>query len=760
MLKMFRKRRINIATVIVAVISMLAVGAYGIKQTIDVVAAVNFEKSLEAFPESYRDSLRALHKEHPNWTFEAVNTGTKWSEMEKGEYRQGVKVVPTAGHRMSLRTITDNHWYETPTSWKAYDEIDGMIGTFDYEDNLWSTKVNDKGLDTGEWNQASKSAISYIMDPRNWLTEDYIFMFASLSYDSNKETVSMINATLKGTFMYNTKCPGAPGNKTYAQVIVDAAKKTGISALHIATRLRSEKGTNNDELGKGVVLSSDGKNYKVADGTEKVIYYNYFNKNASGNGKQAVINNGAKEAVKNGWTSPYLAIMGGATIFNANYIADKRDTVYAENFNYIIPGTGQYAQNLTVVVTEGNTMYNSYKAQGVLDKSINFRIPVYDDMPKTACPRPTSPSGEPDGTLTSNAFIPDTRNPNTRLKSLTVSSGGKKLALSPTYSSTYKVTEQGIRNYVINVEYNVSSVDISATAFASTTKLSGTGTKKLSVGYNTFKITSTAEYGNKDIFTITIRRGEDPNKNSKISELKPTSGTKFSFSSENVKYKMTVDNSVSSMGFTYKTQTNDTVVELRYGSQKIQCSNGKIAPQTLKVGNNIFYVDVYDSSSKDEGKTTYQITVTREQAEPTFNSGKLQINNTYINGFNIGEKVADALKRMTVKYGTIKILDNKTQAVKKNDAIIATGDYVTIYNEDGKVYKQYQIVIYGDVNGDGQVNILDHSDIKIQCWYSKILKGAYSEAADVNTISKGIDILDMADLKLYMWYKGTLKQTR
>ena len=67
MLKLFRKRRINIATVIVAVISMLAVGAYGIKQTIDVVAAVNFEKSLEAFPESYRDSLRALHKEHPNW---------------------------------------------------------------------------------------------------------------------------------------------------------------------------------------------------------------------------------------------------------------------------------------------------------------------------------------------------------------------------------------------------------------------------------------------------------------------------------------------------------------------------------------------------------------------------------------------------------------------------------------------------------------------------------------------------------------------
>ena len=94
MLKLFRKRRINIATVIVAVISMLAVGAYGIKQTIDVVADVKFEESLKQFPESYRDSLRALNRKHPNWTFEAVNTGLDWNTVIKNELVLCRNLVP------------------------------------------------------------------------------------------------------------------------------------------------------------------------------------------------------------------------------------------------------------------------------------------------------------------------------------------------------------------------------------------------------------------------------------------------------------------------------------------------------------------------------------------------------------------------------------------------------------------------------------------------------------------------------------------
>ena len=158
MLKLFRKRRINIATVIVAVISMLAVGAYGIKQTIDVVAAVKFEKSLEEFPESYRDSLCALHKEHPNWTFEAVNTGLDWNTVLANESKLRRKLVPASGHSMSLGLMDNSRWYQTPTAWKAYDEIDGA---FNYDKNEWV------GFDTGQWNQASPAAISYVMDPRN-----------------------------------------------------------------------------------------------------------------------------------------------------------------------------------------------------------------------------------------------------------------------------------------------------------------------------------------------------------------------------------------------------------------------------------------------------------------------------------------------------------------------------------------------------------------------------------------------------------------
>ena len=231
MLKMFRKRRINIATVIVAVISMLAVGAYGIKQTIDVVADVKFDESLKQFPESYRDSLRALHDEHPKWTFEAVNTGLDWNTVLANESKIRRKLVPASGHSMSLGLMDNSRWYQTPTAWKAYDEIDGA---FKYEKYEWVV------YDTGQWNQASPAAISYVMDPRNWLTEEYMFMFEQLSYNASHDTVTVIYNTLKGTFMYNAKCPGASGNKTYAQVIVDAAKAAKVSAFHLAVRLIQE----------------------------------------------------------------------------------------------------------------------------------------------------------------------------------------------------------------------------------------------------------------------------------------------------------------------------------------------------------------------------------------------------------------------------------------------------------------------------------------------------------------------------------------
>lgn len=62
---------------------------------------------------------------------------------------------------------------------------------------------------------------------------------------------------------------------TYAQVIVEAAKKSKVSAIHLAVRLRQEKGTSNDELGKGV-STKDGSHFYQANGDGNTVYYNFL----------------------------------------------------------------------------------------------------------------------------------------------------------------------------------------------------------------------------------------------------------------------------------------------------------------------------------------------------------------------------------------------------------------------------------------------------------------------------------------------------
>ena len=61
---------------------------------------------------------------------------------------------------------------------------------------------------------------------------------------------------------------------------------------------------------------------------------------------------------------------------------------------------------------------------------------------------------------------------------------------------------------------------------------------------------------------------------------------------------------------------------------------------------------------------------------------------------------------------------------------LATGDIVTITS--GKETKKYNVVIYGDVNGDGKILATDYVKIKNHIMGTSSLTGAYKLSADVN----------------------------
>ena len=239
------------------------------------------------------------------------------------------------------------------------------------------------------WRCASEPAVSYYMDPRNWLNDSYIFQFENLSYNGQIQTLEGVQKIIssmqymQGSTVTYTKTDGTKAslNKSYAQIIMEAAKEAGISPYHLASRIRQEQGSG----------STPGS---TATGTYGgyVGYYNFLNIKASGSTNSEVIVNGLKHAKINGWTNPEISIKEGAKVLAKNYINDGQDTLYLQKFD-VDSSDGtlyyfQYMQNVSAALTEGTTVRKTYEELGLINSSIEFIIPVYENMPNTPCEVP------------------------------------------------------------------------------------------------------------------------------------------------------------------------------------------------------------------------------------------------------------------------------------------------------------------------------------------------------------------------------------
>ena len=139
----------------------------------------NFEAYLssQGFPESYKNGLRQLHAQYPNWVFKARNTGLDWNTVIENESLLGRNLV-AAG---------------SVSSWKSVE-----AGAYNWDNSVWT------GLDGSNWVAASSDIIRYYMDPRNFLDETYVFQFLSHEYDANTQTIEGLNSLVAGTFLSGT----------------------------------------------------------------------------------------------------------------------------------------------------------------------------------------------------------------------------------------------------------------------------------------------------------------------------------------------------------------------------------------------------------------------------------------------------------------------------------------------------------------------------------------------------------------------------
>lgn len=306
------------------------------------------------FPESYQQALTALKQAHPNWTFVKMNTNLEWSDVVYNELQGGRSLIPS--------------------SFPIYMQ-NGIYGT--------------------NWAYATQGSLEYYLDPRNWLNEDYIFQFEQLTYNASYHTEAAVQSFLNNTFMSGI----VPGTElTYARTFWAVGAELGVSPFHLACRVYQEQGQGTSPLISGTYPGYEG-------------YYNYFNIGATGTTNQAVIESGLARAKQENWYNGYYSILGGARVISSNYILRGQDTLYLQKFDVDASDGSlywhQYMQNICAPSSEGKNIRRLYEGANSLENTFVFKIPVYNNMPAAACPKPTAnysvavtpPEGYSDGII-------------------------------------------------------------------------------------------------------------------------------------------------------------------------------------------------------------------------------------------------------------------------------------------------------------------------------------------------------------------------
>lgn len=308
------------------------------------------------FPESYIPYLVKVHKQHPTWQFNPIQTGFDWN----------YAVTREEGDAISESYLTSDIW------------------------DLYAKGYHETG-----WQNATSAVIAFYMDPRNFLTEKFMFMFESLPYDytGNPKGGKLNKESDVAKRYYNILTTMLPGSflntDEYKYMFIDAGYTYNISPVHLVSRVRQEGGSSEtSQMVSGAVIKYNG--YTIHG------YYNFYNIGAYGGTDQTAEGLlfacgsacGSYDDHLRPWNTREKAIYGGAYYISDGYINVGQDTLYFQKFNvrpgaYFSSFTHRYQTNITAPCSEGINIYESLSTENLLDYEYSFDIPIYNNMPES-----------------------------------------------------------------------------------------------------------------------------------------------------------------------------------------------------------------------------------------------------------------------------------------------------------------------------------------------------------------------------------------
>ena len=147
----------------------------------------------------------------------------------------------------------------------------------------------------------------------------------------------------------------------------------------------------------------------------------------------------------------------------------------------------------------------------------------------------------------------------------------------------------------------------------------------------------------------------------------------------------------------------------------------------------------------EEGNISKEINITVvpriEEDEISFDES-LKLNQNEITGFDIKNNSVDKIKDLITSVYKVEIYNNKDELLT-GDQLIGTGSKIRLVDQDGKIKMEYEIIIYGDVNGDGKINALDLLILQRHIIEIEKLNGVYIKAGNISKNGKNPSAFDM-----------------
>mgnify|MGYP003288670619 CR=1 FL=1 len=662
------------------------------------------------FPDSYKPYIQKLKSEHPNWNIKAFYTNLDWKHVIDSE---------SSG---TYSRIQDSAYSDV---WKRVEN------------------KNDSNYNAAGYVLASRAAVEYVMDPRNFLNDKGIFQFRVVDQDIDSDTVEAVNQATMYTPMKDTD---------YPKTITDASKSVGISPLFTISRVKQETGCD--------IINNKSINGKHPSHPN---YYNFFNIGAvDSNG---AVQLGINYAYNMGWDTPYKAIAGGVEFLKNNYIKYGQNTVYFQKFDVANPYgnavtilSWQYMSNIMAPKNEALIAYNGASNSNTLNNTYTFYIPIYNNMPEYAVSYP----GDSNSSITEEYVDDNTviyvndidagyklyvrSGPGTDYSVVAkLDNGAKMIRIAKSNNTQWDKVKlsDGTVGYVFR-DYTIEYPQIREIKFEKDSYTINKG-DKIKLEYILTQAdardktlewyTSDSNVALVDNGTVTAVGAGSTNITVKSTETGVSAVCKInvnsikveSISLEKSEYTVVVGNSLTLIPTILpKEADNKNYTILSDDESIVKIENNKIV--AVKVGEaNVTF------TTKENAKTvTAKIKVINieEDTYVKFDSS-IKVEENQITQVKINTKVSELNQKITVSNSNYKIIYKDISGnVISNENILGTGSTVNLATSSNEIIQTYTVIINGDVNGDSKLSAGDYVKIRNYFMGTSSLEGIFKKAAD------------------------------